>query len=176
MKYILTYERSSQKELEMQIEHDKKISKIDFKSLSQKYKNHFFLYDHTMREYSWEEKNFYIVLVKNIEPHNSIYPLNHLYNPKGDNFTVKKNGEICNPGGWGMSETEEGFNNIHFMSALEFYEQHKDLCIKLFEFVINTLNSKQYGEWYGVQLNWFKDVLETIPDLQYIKYSIKYNL
>ena len=173
MKYIKKFEKS---DLKLEIKHKEKLNKIDFKALSEKYKNHFFLSNAYMREYDYQKKDFYIVLVENIQPHNSPYPLDHIYTPYGDSFTIDKKGKISDPAGWVMSTTEKGFNNIHFMSANEFYEEHTELCIKLFEFVIKELNKNNCGEWYRKQLKWFQDVLETIPDLQYIKNSIKYNL
>ena len=125
MKHLKTYENKK-----IEIEHAEKLKKIDFDTLSKKYKDHFFLSDVFMKEYNWKKEDFYIVLVNKIEPHNSPYPLNHLYNPRGDSFTVFENGKIKEPGGWGMSETEENFNNIHFILLFNIFP----ICIVVIEF------------------------------------------
>ena len=169
MKYIKTFENR-------EIDHKIKLSKIDFDALTKKYKDHFFLCDYGNREYDWKKEDFYIILVDSIDPHTYTTPLNHLYNPHGDSFTVYKNGEISHAGGWGMSNTQEEFDNIHFMSAIEFYKEHEELCEKLFLKIINDLKIENWVSWYLKTLKRYLEVLETVPELQYIKDSEKYNL
>lgn len=182
MKYLMKLENFTESKIYIktfenkEIDHKIKLSKIDFDALTKKYKDHFFLCDKYMREYDWEKKDFSIVLVDKIEPHESTSPLNHLYNPYGDSFTVYKNGEIKNPGGWGMSNTQEEFDNIHFMSAIEFYKEHEKLCEKLFLKIINELKIDKWSPWYLETLKRYSEVLETVPELQYIRDSEKYNL
>jgi hypothetical protein len=152
--------------------------------LTKKYKDKFFITPAYMKEYSLVKKDFYITLVKNIHIKNNPEPRYdskqqlkpHTYYPIADSFTVMKNGEIKNPGGWGMDYTEEEFNEIDFMTAQEFYNKDSNLVEKLYSFVIETLDSGKYVDWYYKMLKEYRRVLETIKDLEHFADAKKYNL
>ena len=154
---------------------------------SKDYKDKFFLSPCYMREYDYRDEDFYIVLVKDVDFHWHIDSGNVIW-PKGDSFTVMKNGKIKNPAGWGHnykskgSDTKVGifnldiFEDIDFMSAEEFYDKNPELCEKLYWFICDELNSNKYGDWYGKMLKNYKRVLETAPQLEHFKNAVKYNL
>jgi len=88
-----------------------------------------------------------------------------------------KNGDIKDPGGWGMSYTKEDFEKISFLTPDELYKSHTKLCEDLYLKVYNELNSnKSWTDWYMKMLKNYVKVLGTIPQLEYVSDTRKYNL
>jgi len=151
---------------------------------SKDYKDKFFLSPCYMRECDWKDEDFYIILVKDVDFHWHIDGTGDVIWPKGDSFTVMKNGKIKNPAGWGHNYKSkdsnakgiDNFDDIDFMTAEEFYNKNPELCEKLYWFICDELDSKKYGDWYGVMLKNYKRVLETAPELEHFKNALKYNL
>lgn len=169
MKYIKIYESNFSNK-------DEKLTK--------KYKDKFFIAPVYMREYDWKKEDFYIVLVNSIEIRNNPEPRYdsknqlkpHIYWPRANNFTVMKNGEIKDAGGWGHDYTEEDFNEIEFMTAQEFYNKNPELCEKLYWKVLEVLKTGKCADWYCKMCKDYERVLGEVEELKYIKNSEKYNL
>ena len=98
------------------------------------------------------------------------------YGPQGDCFTVKKNGKIKDPAGWGYNYTQKEFDNINFMTPEKLYQSDPIFCKKLYWKVSNTLKSGDCCDWYIKMCRFYKSTLETIPELRYIVDAEKYNL
>jgi hypothetical protein len=147
---------------------------------SKDYEDKFFISPCYMREYEWEEKDFYIVLVKDVDFNWHDHTGKVIW-PKGDSFTVMKNGKIKDPAGWGYQyKTIEELDNLGFMTAEEFYDKHTELCEKLYWFILHEYDKvkdyDQQNNLYPKTINFYKRVLETAPQLEHFKNARKYNL
>lgn len=150
---------------------------LNFEELTKKYKNHFFIEKTMNSDHDWERKDFYLVLVTEIRKHTAEFPINSVVIPKGECFTVLKNGEFENASTYMYSKSLEEFNKINFLTPQELYELKPDLCIKIYEKALEVINSKKnWASWYTKQLKMYKELLDTVPDLQHYEDSVKYNL
>jgi len=147
------------------------------------YKGKFFTSPVFIREYDWKKEDFYIVLVNDIDFKWKIdskpFSETKIW-PRADCFTVMKDGEIKDPTGWGHHYTQEEFDNIEFMTPIEFYNKYTKLCEELYLKVIKDFakfdNKVTQYNWYSKTLNFYKETLETVPELRYIVDAEKYNL
>jgi hypothetical protein len=113
----------------------------------------------------------YVVLVEKI-----LIKKSGRYWPYGDCFDVTKSGEIKEPSVYGLDYTLEEFEKIKFYTAQEFWNERPKLCEDLYLKVIEELKAKKYGEWYGEMLINYRNILRTIPQLEYVELSDRYNL
>ena len=87
----------------------------------------------------------------------------------------------CNIGGsinytdWYQEYTSLEFDRIKFMTIDEFYENHKDLFIKILEETMKESENNFKTGWYKKRTNFILNKL-TIPETEHIISAKKYNL
>jgi len=93
-----------------------------------------------------------------------------------DCFDIDKNDNISDPVGDHENFTKDEFKKINFMTSIEFYNSHKDICEKLYFKISEDIKKIGLEYWKLLILRDYKKVLDTIPYFKFFVDSDKFNI
>lgn len=137
-----------------------------------KYKNMFFI----TKDFGTESANLVIDIKKDIT-YNSYYDKSINYIIKYIEFrewfnNILPSSRITDDNTF----SENDFNNIIFLSPIEFFNKYKDLFIQIYDNLICKPPKETDNEWYKNYYEQMKNVFESIPEIHLIVKTKKYNI